>query len=195
MKKTCFLLLFAELFIGVYAFAATPEIKLSGRKDRVLSSRMRATVLDVAETYLDQEDQDFVALTQEIQNPYTFKDETVEAAVVVVSPRAVAPKEPEVVAAPVVYDDASVLQVIGLSFAKQVRGTLARGATRYLQLQGGGMLKSGTSFPVKIPQVAGKSFTVTITDINSRGYTLKMGDAVLTLAFDASSGVTKDSTK
>ena len=41
MKKTCFLLLFAELFLGAYAFAASPEIKLSGRKDRVLTYQMR----------------------------------------------------------------------------------------------------------------------------------------------------------
>ena len=98
-----------------------------------------------------------------------------------------------------VYDDASILKVIGLNLAKQVSGTLARGTTHYLQLQGGGMLKSGASFPAKIPQVAGRSFTVTLIDVNSRGYTLKMGAASLTLPFDDSSGdsasVTKDSTQ
>jgi hypothetical protein len=195
MKKTCFLLLSAELFLGGYAFAATPEIKLSGRKDRVLSSQMREVVLDVAVECLNQGDSDFVALAGEIENPYSFKQEEV---VTPERPTAVVSKEPEAtVVAPVVYDDTSVLNAIGSRFAKQVRGTLARGSIHYLQLQGGGMLKSGTSFPAKIPQVEGKSFTVTIVDVNSRGYTLKMGDASLTLPFDVSSagssGASKDS--
>lgn len=194
MKKTCFLLLLAGLFLGSSAFAATSEIKLSGRKDRVLSTKMRAIVLDVAKTYLNQADADFLASVEGLENPYAFKEAEVEA-IAAVSPRAVAVKEPEPVAAPVVYDDTSVLQAIGLSFAKQVRGSLARGTTHYLQLQGGGMLKIGTSFPAKIPQVEGKSFAVTLTDINSRGYTLKMGDAVLTQAFDAPSGVSAGATK
>lgn len=189
MKKTCFLLLSAELFLAFYAFAATPEIKLSGRKDRVLSSTMRVVVLDVAEAYLNQENTDFVASTEGIGNPYAFKEASV-------APGAVAAKEPDAVAAAkVIYDDVSILKVIGVSFAKQVRGTLARGSMHYLQLQGGGMLKSGTSFPAKIPQVEGKSFTVTITDVNSRGYTLKMGDASLTLPIDGSSGVAAGATK
>ncbi len=192
MKKTCFLLLSAELFLGAYAFAATPEIKLSGRKDRVLSSQMRDRVLAVAETHLNQADDGFLASTEALGNPYAFKE------VVAFVPRVVENK-PDAIDAAVVYDDASILKVIGLNLAKQVSGTLARGTTHYLQLQGGGMLKSGASFPAKIPQIPGQSFTATLMDVNPRGYTLKMGDASLTLPFDASSStsaaVTKDSTK
>ena len=189
MKKTCLLLLSAELLLGSYAFAATPEITLSGRKDRVLSFKMRALVLDVAETYLNQADEGFVASIEGVENPYAFKGAEAEA---VVSPRTIATTKTATVAAPVVYDDASMLQGVALSVAKQVRGTLSRGATHYLQFQGGGMLKSGSSF---VAQVEGESFTVTITDVNSDGYTLKMGDASLTVPFDVSSGVSAGATK
>ena len=155
MKKTCFLLLFAELFFGAYVFAATPEIKLSGRKDRVLAYQMREHVLAVAETHLNQVDEGFGATIETLDNPYAFKE------VVEFVPRVIE-KKPDSTDASVVYDDASILKVIGLNLAKQVSGTLARGTTHYLQLQGGGMLKSGASFPAKIPQVAGRSFTVTL---------------------------------
>jgi hypothetical protein len=192
MKKTCFLLLSTELFFGAYAFAATPEIKLSGRKDRVLSYQMRERVLAVAESHLNQVNGGFGTKIEALDNPYVFKE------VVEFVPR-VADQKSDLIDASVVYDDASILAVIGLNLAKQVSGTLARGTTHYLQLQGGGMLKSGASFPAKIPQVAGQSFNVTLMDVNSAGYTLKMGDASLTLPFDASSsvsaGVTKDSTQ
>jgi len=192
MKKTCFLLLFAELFLGACAFATTPEIKLSGRKDRVLAYQMRERVLAVAETHLNQVDEGFGATIAALDNPYAFKE------VVEFVPRVIE-KKPDSVEASVEYDDASILKVIGRNLSKQVSGTLARGATHYLQLQGGGMLKSGASFPAKIPQIPGRSFTITLIDVNSRGYTLKMGAASLTLPFDASSGdsagVTKDSTQ
>jgi len=192
MKKTCFLLLFAELFLGAGAFAATPEIKLSGRKDRVLTYPMREHVLAVAETHLNQVDEEFKATIETLDNPYAFKE------VVEFVPRVIE-KKPDPVEASVEYDDASILKVVGRNLATQVSGTLARGATHYLQLQGGVMLKSGASFPAKIPQIAGQSFTVTLVDVNSRGYTLKMGAASLTLPFEASSsrsaGVTKDSTQ
>ena len=192
IKKTCFLLLSAELLLGAYAFAATPEIKLSGRKDRMLSYEMRECVLAVAESHLNQANEGFGATIETLDNPYAFKE------VVAFVPRE-AKQELGIIDPSVVYDDVSILKVIGLNLAKQVSGTLARGTTHYLQLQGGGMLKSGASFPAKIPQVAGQSFTVTLMDVNSAGYTLKMGDASLTLPFDASSsmsaGVTKDSTQ
>lgn len=197
MIKTCFLLLSVELLVGASAFAAS-EIKLSGRKDRVLSSEMRTTILDVAKECLYREDEGFVALSRGIENPYEFKEEEEEEAPGAPS-IAVATKKAEAAAALVVYDDASVLKAVATSFAKKVRGTLARGSIHYLQLQGGGMLKSGTSFPVKIPQIKGKTFTVAISDVHSRGYTLTLGDATIAVPFDRSSlsstSVTKDSAK
>jgi hypothetical protein len=71
--------------------------------------------------------------------------------------------------------------VIASSFAKQVRGTLAKGGIYYLQLQGGGLLNAGASFPVKIPQIEGQSFRVVVSRVDARGYALQMGDASLSM--------------
>ncbi len=188
MKKIYFLLLSAELFLGAYAFAATPEIKLSGRKDRVLASNMRAIVLDAAEAYLNPENTGFIAMAETLESPYASKEGQVEEGGI-----AVEVKEPEIVTAAVVYDDASILKVIGVSFAKQVRGTLEKGGRSYLQLQGGGLLKSGTSFPATIPDIKDQTFNVTVSGITSRGYTLKMGESTLPVFFNESAGATKDS--
>jgi hypothetical protein len=177
MKKAYLLFISVELFLGAYAFAAGQELNISGRKDRVLTIEARTQVLEVASECLNQVDKEFVAILEQLANPYSFKQESDP---VVIEPEVSEP-------APVVYDDSSVLKAIGASFANNVRGTLARGATRYLQLQGGGMLKSGTSFPATLPQVEGKTFTVTVTDINPHAYTLQMGDATLTLSIDGSS--------
>jgi hypothetical protein len=189
MKKICFLLLSAELFFGASAFATSPEIKLSARKDRVLSSQMRTVVLDVAKESLYQENESFVALYPSVQCPYSLQEAEVASRV-----SAPAVMSQGAGAAPVVYDDASILKVVAAKFSTQVRGTLARGSMNYLQLQGGGMLKSGTSFPFKLSNVAGQSFTVTISGIHSRGYTLTLGDASLTVPFDVSSGASADAT-
>jgi len=188
MKKTCHLLLCAELLLGASVFATTPEIKLSGAKDRVLTSKARLAVLDVAETYLNRGDDRFLVMAAELQTPF------------VPEPEAVA-KAPEAVAGAiqdtetVVYDDASVLEAIGLEFANQVRGTLEKSGRSYLQLQGGGLLKSGTSFPASVPEIEGQTFTVTVTEISSRGYTLRMGEHTLPVSFSGSTGVTKDSSQ
>lgn len=190
MKNICFLLITAELLLGASAFAASPEIKLSGRKDSVLSSQMRTVVLEVAQSCLNRENDAFTSQIAELDSPYAIEEEGAEAIATEAS-------EPELIAAPVVYDDASILQAIGDTFAKQISGTLARGTTHYIQLEGGGMLKNGTSFPATVPQVEGKAFTVTIVDITSSSYTLKMRDATLVIPLEApserSSGAVKSS--
>ncbi|CAA6679520.1 MULTISPECIES: hypothetical protein [unclassified Lentimonas] len=183
MKKTYFLLLCANLFLGASLCAETPEIKLSGSKDRVLAHPVRISVLDVAETYLSQGDSDFAALLKTLDSPYGA-----EAPEVVVAVEEQAP-----VAEAVAYDDASVLEAIGLKFAIQVRGTLEKGGQNYLQLQGGGLLKSGTSFPANIPEIKDQTFTITVSDISSRGYTLSMGTSTFPVSFYGSTGATKDS--
>lgn len=180
MKEICFLLITAKLLLGATSIAATPEIKLSGPKDRVLSSQMRIVVLEVAQSCLNRENDAFMSQVAELKNPYAIEEERLAVAV--------APVVNEESDEPVVYDDASILQAIGDTFAKQARGTLARGATHYLQLQGGGMLKVGASFPAKVPQVEGQTFTVTVVDITPRSYTLKMRDAILVIPLGASSG-------
>ena len=185
MKKTCFILLSVELFFGAYALAGPQTIELSGRKDRVLSAKTRSEVLAVAEAYLNKGNGDFLVSIEDIGNPYAFEKEVEVVPVEVAASPGKAPRPAAV--APVVYNDASVLKVIAASFSKQVRGTLAKGAIHYLQLQGGGLLKAGTSFPVKIPQIEGQSFTVTVSDVDSSGYTLQMGDASLAMPFNATS--------
>ena len=179
MKEICFLLITAKLLLGATSIAATPEIKLSGPKDRVLSSQMRIVVLEVAQSCLNRENDAFMSQVAELKNPYAIEEERLAVAVApVVNEKS----------DPVVYDDASILQAIGDTFAKQARGILARGATHYLQLQGGGMLKVGASFPAKVPQVEGQTFTVTVVDITPRSYTLKMRDAILVIPLGGSSG-------
>ena len=189
MKKTCFILLWIELLFGGYTFAAPQTIKLSVRKGHVLASNTRVDVLAAAETYLNQGSDDFILLIEDIGNPYTFEVEEAPVPVEEVSvPSVVVGREKvrrPVAVAPVVYSDASVLKVIASSFSKKVRGTLAKGGVYYLQLQGGGLLKAGTRFPVKIPQIKGQSFTVTVSTVNSRGYTLQMGDASLAMSLNA----------
>ena len=95
----------------------------------------------------------------------------------------------------IVYDDASVLELIQGNFASQVRGTLAKGNVYYLQLNGGGMLEEGVSFPARIPQVEGQSFTITILEITKDGYVLKMNDVIKQVNFEKTSGIIKDFVK
>ena len=183
MKKTCFILLLVKLLFGACAFARPQEIKLYGRKDRVLAPKLRTDVLAAAEAYLNQGNHDFVVLVEDIGNPYAVEPEVQEVKKVPVqivraAPRKVVRRAPT---APVAYSDASVLKVIASSFAKQVRGTLAKGGIYYLQLQGGGLLNAGASFPVKIPQIEGQSFRVVVSRVDARGYALQMGDASLSM--------------
>jgi predicted phage tail protein len=183
MNRKYLILISAVLLSGVHSYAATTEFRLSGRKDRVLPLQTRATVLQAAQESLNRKDDAFLVLVDEIKNPYVYEEEVVAEVVT-------ATGEPQVVEqqAPIVYDNRSILKAIGTSFAQQVRGTMARGSVRYLQLQGGGALQVGASFPAKLPELEGQSFLITIQDINSDGYTLQMKDATLTLPFDALSG-------
>lgn len=136
----------------------------------------RHVVLEVSNEYLDKDASDFLSVLTEIKNPYVY--EQVREEVARPSGNTAGPQ------APVVYGNESVLQAVAASFSKQVRGTLAKGSTSYLQLQGGGLLQSGTSFPVKLSALQGQSFTVTLSDIVARGYTLKLEDIDLFVPFE-----------
>ncbi|MDP4610784.1 MAG: hypothetical protein NWT02_06315 [Opitutales bacterium] len=177
-------LIYIALFciLGTCGYSAEPKIKLSGRKDIVLKADERSTVLDAADRYLGQKDATFIGQVNDYVNPYAFKQ--APAAKVVVAVENVTSDEPEVVAATVVYDDASVLKVIASNFSKQVRGTLARGSTNYIQLQGGNLLKPGTKFPARIAEDSDTQYNVILTEITSENYTLSLGDATLTLSYD-----------
>jgi hypothetical protein len=151
---------------------------MTGRKDLVLSVESRQNVLDVARQHLSEKSGAFLSEIEEADSPYVFDQPVVARQINGPAP------VPEVV--PVNYDDASVLKVVARNFASQVRGTLARGSTRFLQLNGGSLVKPGTSFPVSIPQAQGQSFTVTITDITTNGYTLQLGEATQTVGLNDS---------
>jgi len=152
---------------------AEPQIKLTGRKDLVLSVESRATVLDVARQNLSDKSDDFLASASDAETPYAFEQPVVLVA-----------GEAPVEEVAINYDDASVLRAVTQNFAQQVRGTLSRGSTRFLQLKGGNMIKPGTSFPVTIPQAQGQTFTVTVTEITGDGYTLSLGEASETVSLN-----------
>jgi hypothetical protein len=135
-------------------------------------------VLSASDEYLSKADREFLAVVEELNSPYMaerlqatersdFSGETTARVV-----------------APIVYDHGSVLKAVAASFSTQVRGTLAKGSTRYLQLQGGGLLQSGMSFPAKLPELKNKSFIVTLSDVDGRGYTLQLDEAELFVPFD-----------
>lgn len=161
-----------------------PEIKLDQAKDRVIPAKLRIAILEVAEKSLNRSDDAFVAVMEKVKSPYLTKNEEKSAL-----PN-MAPQETLVV-----YDDASILKSIRANFAPQVRGTLSKGDTNYLQLRGGGLLEEGNSFPVKIPQVEDRSFTVKVLEITRNGYMLKMNDVVQEVTFEKPSGIIKDSAK
>ena len=158
-----------------------PEIKLTTAKNHVLPAQMRASILEISEAFLNRGDETFLVTVGGIQNPYIIEAE--EEVLV----------EPEKKA--VVYDDELILELIETNFSPQVRGNIAKGDVYYLQLNGGGLLAEGASFPAQIPQVEGESYTVIISEITSDGYVLKMNDATQQVDFEKKSGAIKNSTK
>lgn len=179
------LLLFvpASFLICVSGYALQPEIKLVGRKDLVLSRENRDTVLEVGQSFLSKPEDDFLVKIENIETPFSFEEEKVQVAADKNTGGSDDVKVPELIK----YDDASVLAVSAANFAKQVRGALQRGDKSFLQLEGGSLLKPGTSFPVRLPQLKGQSFVLTLTEISSEGYTLQLGEATLQLNYDNSS--------
>ena len=157
--------------------AFEPKVKLAGRKDLVLGIESRQTVLGLAAEYLASPSDDFLPLIEGLTDPFAFKSSTP------VVPDAIDPGDTEVAAN---YDDADVLALSAASFAKKVRGTIIRGDSSFLQLEGV-LRKPGTSFPVSLPQEEGQTFTLTITEITSEGYTLQIGEASKQVKFNDSS--------
>lgn len=162
--------------------SAEDEIKLSTRKDSVISAVSRAQVLDAARQQLSEKGEAFLSRIDSVESPFAFE----KAEQTVVAHNNTQQVQVETVQEPIVnYDDASVLKVVASNFSKQVRGTLARGDTSFLQLKGGNMVKPGTSFPVSIPQAKDKTFNITITQVTGDSYTLRLGDVEQTVRLDA----------
>jgi len=170
-----FLLSVLAVLLGTSFVTADPIIKLSGRKDTVLSKESRSNVFAVVDKHLGEKEDSYSNSIAAIANPFTFSKTPVEQGT---------PAEVRPVITNVVYDDESVLKAVIANFSAQVRGTLSRGGTNYLQLQGGGLLKPGVSFPVSLPQYAGQTFSVKVESISNTQYALRLGEAVLTASID-----------
>lgn len=177
MKSSIYLLFVAvPALLCLQAQGVEPPFKLSGPKSLVLPVETREIALEVARQYFSDKPDLFIEEAEGVESPYAF-EQAVETA-----PVAETPEEEEEVA--VSYDEASVLRVVALNFAKQVGGALSRGSTSYLQLQGGSLVKPGASFPVTIPQAKGQVFTVTVSEITPDSYTLQLGDATQEMTID-----------
>ena len=162
---------------------AKSSIRITGSKDLVITVDSREQVLNAGERYLDRGEPDFLAMVGELENPFSFEQapelplptELVETRGSAVPVPAAPPK--------VVYDDASILAAISGSLGRQVRGTIARGDTRYMQLEGGGLLKAGSTLPARLPQLEGQTFEVTIAEVTADGYTLRLNEESLYVPF------------
>lgn len=181
-----------SLTLLVGSLGAATEISLTGRKDLVLSHKTRVTVLDVAGRHLSDKGDSFLTKSTAAESPFSF-----EKPIEVVS-RGDDDDDDEiepVLEKVVNYNNASVLRVVAANFSKQVRGTLARGTTSFLQLKGGNMIKTGTTFPVSIPEAKGQTFKVTVSSITSTSYTLKLGSEEQTISLDGKNSSGSNSIK
>ncbi|MEO0510849.1 MAG: hypothetical protein AAF065_13435 [Verrucomicrobiota bacterium] len=163
----------------LYSFES--RIKLAGRKDFVLSADSRLIVLEIGYIHLAEKNESFLTNVGELPSPFGFSGEDPELPTVLAQE---SPEPEEPVAAPINYDDSAVLAAAAVSFSKKVRGSIARGQTSFLQIEGGTMLKPGTSFPVRIPQAENQSFTLTVSEISSDSYTLELGSARKEMFYD-----------
>ena len=151
------------ILIGVLLVEGS-DINLAGKKDRVLANQVRLQVLELSEDLLTDVEDNFVATLESMDSPFVFEQVEVVTA-------------EEVVERVINYDDVSVLRAVVETFSRRVTGSLVRGSTSFLQLDGGTLIRPGTSFPISIPQAQDRTFTVTVSEITGNSYTLKLGDA------------------
>lgn len=156
------------------------SIKLTGNKEHVIAVSDREHVLTVAAEFMDRSDEElsektFAQRIDPIQNPFTLEDELTMT------------KPTKNIQVQVVYDDMSILKAIAESLSKEVRGSLSRGETPYLQLQGGSLLKSGSVIPARIPQIPDQVFNVTVSEVTAKGYTLSMNESSFQVFLDKTS--------
>lgn len=173
MKLTFYSLLIMPLVLLSGQLSAELTISIPSSKTQVIDVSNRQVVMEVATQYMDRSDAEsleiaFAEAIDPIQNPFTLENELeiVENRV----KKKVAPVQ-------VVYDDVSILKAIAASLSKQVRGSLSRGDSQYLQLQGGSLLKEGSVIPARIPEIPGQTFNVTVSKVTSDGYTLSINES------------------
>lgn len=179
--------------VGALSVTAVDKVKLTIRKNIVVSVSDRDSVITAAEAYLTEKNAMDLAALDEISNPFFNEVAPVVAEVANTQTDVEQPAVVTEATKEVVYGDDSVLKVIGSNFAGQVRGTLARGNTSYIQLQGGNLIKAGAAFPARLPQDADKTYTVKLIEVTPDDYTLSLGSSTLTLQYsEASTSVRKD---
>ena len=158
------------LFAGVLSLSAyEPQVKLSGRKDRVISKSERTVVLEVASGFMSRGEGEFISRIDGLGDPFSFKrtEESKSSGVITLD------RKPQVIE----YDDESLLAAVIPGFSNQVRGYLTRGDGYFLQLAGGNLLRTGQSFPARIPGLKDKVYNVLIAEITDQGYTLQLNEA------------------
>lgn len=155
------------------ASVVVAAIDLGGRKDQVIKADSRLEALSLANDYLNGADMaEYAQLIDGIENPFML-GQLVVAAPVIEEQAVVVEEKPQ----PVIrYEDAAVLDVIATRLASQIRGTMGMGNIYYLQMQSGGLMKTGTSFAAKVPQNKDQSYKVTLTDVTDEDFALKLGD-------------------
>jgi len=168
---------FASLLLASASSAKSP-IRLGGSKSLVIPADTREEVVQAGRTHLARENPEFAAMAEDLENPFAFEqaEEVLPRPQVAEGPDETPVEEPE----PVIdYDDATVLKAVSISLRRQVRGTLARGDSRYMQLQGGSLMKEGTTFPARLPQLEGQTFAVVVSEIGDDGFRIKLNEASL----------------
>ena len=184
MKPNLIKLFFWLSFVSALhsvAFSMESSIKLTGRKDLVLSVEVRQQVLGAGSSFITKDSSIEMPLAENLRDPFTFEVENKPVTAVVDDSQ-----EKPLKSQPKNYADASVLDVASVSFAKKVRGFIMRGEMSYLQLEGVVLLKLGTSFPVRLPEAEDRSYTLTITGISSDGYELQIGEERKLLSYGQS---------
>ncbi|WP_041745083.1 hypothetical protein [Coraliomargarita akajimensis] len=165
----CRLLALFAVACGQLQANGLPAVDLAGAKDQVLPIKKRAAALEIGNAYLSPANVDaYNQATAELKSPYEFEKAKPKIVEVVEE------VEVETVETKYVYDDSSILDRIGANFSNQVRGTMSMGSKYYIQLKSGKLMKPGASFPVSIPEVKDKTYTVTLDAIDDDGFTLSV---------------------
>lgn len=145
---------------------ATVGLTLLPAQTRVVAPQQRAEMLATAETVLAPPDDVMIARIEASSSP--FRPEEPEA-------EEVAPTTEE---APLVVEGelspARVLRAVAAKF--QPSGAIVRENRQVLIMPGGGTLPAGSAFRARID---GEIYTITIENVTSREYTLRLGNAAL----------------
>ena len=155
----------------------TPEISLRSSGDLIINPELRETALEVGRREIASGETGFLETLEGVKSPFLPLDfaENKEE-----EEEEVAEKAEDQVN----YTDEAILQAVASRFSKEVRGSLGRGAVNYLQVEGGSLVRPGTSFPATIPQIAGQTFEITVESISPEAYVLVLGEARVRLTYD-----------